>query len=690
MPRKILALGFLALSCLVAGPALASGDFGCGPNWGLKESQLDDCNNRAFLSPGNDSRVNLQLLLMDAGQAKIISPPPGDGAAGYTFEEFSALFVPPAPANADSTSEEGEGSRCNTNSAGADAFQAALKAAHGLPPAERDGLAAARAALNPNCDDASKAVAPAPATPIRSGPGKQFAAYLAGTTAFYAGDYNAARQSFASLKSSNQPWLKETALYMLGRVEVNRAQTGAFDEYGVLQLDKVDAAAIGPAEAAFRAYLHDYPDGDYAASARGLLRRVAWLGGQPQKLAAEFTAQFAHPEPGNVSEPELVQEADSKLLGSADAAKIREPLLLASYDLMQIRKDDGPPAIAVADLEAQRAAFTGHEALFDYLLAAHAFYDEGDPAGTLKRLPSAPPSGPMSNLEFSRQVLRGMALEAAKDPAGARMLWLQLLPLARPPLQRPPLELALAMNYEHDGRLAAVFAPASPIRDTAMRDILLRYSAGPDLLRQRARAADASGHERRMALFVLLYKELTRGRYSAFLADLALPQPPPAPKAEDDNAPPEPDLGWFNWAGDPTPDDQYACPTLRAVAKALAADPHQAHGRLCLSEFSRLVVQEDFDLDSTRPANQLGAGPSQFPGAGYSRLEVYKQLITDTKTPKAERAYALYRAVNCYAPSGYNHCGGTDAPQAERKQWFHVLKTQYTATPWAELAKYYW
>jgi hypothetical protein len=28
--------------------------------------------------------------------------------------------------------------------------------------------------------------------------------------------------------------------------------------------------------------------------------------------------------------------------------------------------------------------------------------------------------------------------------------------------------------------------------------------------------------------------------------------------------------------------------------------------------------------------------------------------------------------------------------QAERKQWFHVLKTQYAATPWAEMLKYYW
>ncbi|MEJ0066296.1 MAG: hypothetical protein WDM85_13475 [Caulobacteraceae bacterium] len=64
-----------------------------------------------------------------------------------------------------------------------------------------------------------------------------------------------------------------------GRVALNQAQAGAFDEYGLLQTEKVDAAALKDAEAGFAAYLKAYPAGQYAASARGLQRRVAWLGG---------------------------------------------------------------------------------------------------------------------------------------------------------------------------------------------------------------------------------------------------------------------------------------------------------------------------------------------------------------------------------------------------------------------------
>ncbi|MGH6840481.1 MAG: hypothetical protein ACREDV_00060, partial [Methylocella sp.] len=71
--RRICAIVFFTF--LVAGwlqtePAWASGDFGCSISWTLKRTRLD-CDNLAFLSPGNDSRVNLQLLLLDAGQSKI-------------------------------------------------------------------------------------------------------------------------------------------------------------------------------------------------------------------------------------------------------------------------------------------------------------------------------------------------------------------------------------------------------------------------------------------------------------------------------------------------------------------------------------------------------------------------------------------------------------------------------------------
>jgi hypothetical protein len=55
------------LAGLQAPAALASSDKTCQPSWRpLIADRLSACNNLAFLSPGNDSRVDLQLLLDDA------------------------------------------------------------------------------------------------------------------------------------------------------------------------------------------------------------------------------------------------------------------------------------------------------------------------------------------------------------------------------------------------------------------------------------------------------------------------------------------------------------------------------------------------------------------------------------------------------------------------------------------------
>ena len=55
----------LIIGATIGGQAQASGDDSCYPAWSLLRDSLDVCNNLAFLSPGNDSRVNLRLLLAD-------------------------------------------------------------------------------------------------------------------------------------------------------------------------------------------------------------------------------------------------------------------------------------------------------------------------------------------------------------------------------------------------------------------------------------------------------------------------------------------------------------------------------------------------------------------------------------------------------------------------------------------------
>lgn len=604
----------------------------------------------AMLQPGNDTRTNLLLLILDQ-RAKPTTAPAGNGtpdpfAEWPTFaERFTTQPADPERSNDDYA--YGEGSRCLSNKPGAAAFAEQVKAATEIPESERATLIAVRDGLAPDCAAAAPTGGAAIAKalePVQSPLGKSFAAYLVGAQAFYDGDYDAARTHFSGLTGVKQPWLAETARYMLGRVEVNRAQVDAFDEYGTLKENPAKPEVIDAAEAGFHDYLSAYPNGAYAASARGLLRRVYWLGKRTQPLAAAYMASLAASAsgPGGTDDVALLDEIDNKLLMAADVAPAGDPILLAVDDLAGMRDDDG--RITREKIEAQRPSFASSTPLFDYLLAAHDFYVGNDPDAVLGAIPAAPPQAPLSHLEFSRQMLRGMALEAKKD-AGAREHWIALLPAAVQPLQRPAVELALALHDERAGRIDEVFAAGSPISNASIREILLRKIADASLLRRQAKDTTLPQRERDVALYVLLYKELTRGHYADFVKDVDLVRAdaPTEGYTGELGTTDTPPLGVFTQT---TNLGDYGCGPLKETAAQLAKNPTSPKAQLCLADFLRANGFDLNMLDWQPKEPQLGSTTSRFKGKPYSRFETYKALIANPKTPAEDRAYALYRAVS--------------------------------------------
>ena len=115
-------------------------------------------------------------------------------------------------------------------------------------------------------------------------------------------------------------------------------------------------------------------------------------------------------------------------------------------------------------------------------------------------------------------------------------------------------------------------------------------------------------------------------------------------------------------------------------------------GRLCLGEFYRLNGFDDFyefDVNEDEKGG-LGSFASLFPGKETPRAAFYSSIIADPAAARADKAYALYRAVRCYAPAGYNTCGGDDVEESQRKAWFNTLKRQYADTKWSKELEYYW
>lgn len=705
MKRAIAALVALAAAGTIA---YACADGGYETSWDAKQSS-------AILSPANDTRTNLFLLLADRQgsiTANAETMAKGIVPIDFPWRVLQARLAPP-PANEEERGstyhpEEGDSSRCHSNQAGAAAFAEAVNADAAVPSAEKTGLIGAREALKAQC---SEAVSVSLGTDLaKSRNGGAFATYLIGARQFYEGDFANALSTFGGLAASPQPWVRETAAYMAARTALNQAQQGSFDEYGNLADPKErDIGTIDAAGQAFAAYLKAYPQGRYADSARGLLRRVAWLKDDRQALGAAYSGLLRQTaaRDGNAPNARLIEEIDLKLLPGGEDQGVADPVLLAVIDLMRLRQQPGEadysgdyhgPKLERAELERQRPIFKSDPALFDYLLAVEAFYGRKQPQEVLALIPDAANQRGFTYLQFSRQMLRGFALEAVKD-RNARGFWLSLLPGANHPYQREAVELALAQHDGAAGEAARLFVADSPVRHPLIRQHLIEDSAGPTLLRQQAKNG-ISRQEREVSLYLLLAGEIHHGLYADFLKDLAMVNVPAKP-AEGEyywgwsvgnfdplygEMPTRPPLHVFAAGGS---SDLAPCPDLRSTVASLAASPAAIRPRLCLAEFIR---RKGFDGWSEQYDGQKMTSRARngFPGQPLERIDIYRSAIASPAASADDKAFALNRAIRCFAPSGYSSCGGSEIPTEQRRAWFERLKRDYPQSVWARDLKYYW
>ena len=70
--KKIFLVLFFGLSAHIA---WASSDNYCTPRWTLYQGGYSRCSSLPMLTPGNDTRVNLKLLLVDDGLATLQAKP---------------------------------------------------------------------------------------------------------------------------------------------------------------------------------------------------------------------------------------------------------------------------------------------------------------------------------------------------------------------------------------------------------------------------------------------------------------------------------------------------------------------------------------------------------------------------------------------------------------------------------------
>lgn len=669
-------------------------------------------------NPANDSRDNLLRLL---SQEKAFDLPVQSMPEDITrSRDFYFAYHPqwdetaPQPASAPASAEdsplsrqmaelnisadeanlndaEHENRHVSNNTASVSQFFAALLADAALTAEQRQALAQARMGLFSGAtrEQIESSLATLPA----DSPAQQYKSYLAAAASFYAGDYASAERDFTQLAKSDRPWLAETAQYMLMRTALNKSSQNSVGEYGDFDIAKINREDATQAQTLAQAYLQRFPQGQYADSTRGMLRRINWY------LQAW---------------PQLAGLYEQTLQQSANAQQLRETVIeydnvygMAFYDqsvleafpdaprvsyielLRALRLDsNNNPTLTQAQLDASKPVFEQSQKMpLWHDLQLNLWMATGNYAAIIQAVTPAHKLAPRDTLAFSEQVLYGEALMGQKNWTAARDFWQQLLKLSQDNEQRQYVQAKLAATLVYSGDVAAVFAPDSAVTNLRFRSQVLKTQATLEQLRQQA-IHGPNNEERTIALHTLLVRDLTENRFGDWLKDKKLVSeiaPPVIGEAFNDV-----NLSTFDWNGD-TAQAGYTCRSLNETVTVLSKKADDAHALNCLGEFFR-TTQTHVDLWKNSAGNDVleAAISRKEPFGQFDRQSYYQQVITSPTAEVEDKSFALYRAIMCYAPSGSNECGGEDVDKVQRKGWFTQLKTQYPGSPWAQKLKYYW
>ncbi|HII3143209.1 TPA: hypothetical protein ACY3HI_001534 [Citrobacter braakii] len=708
-------LAFALCSLLVAAPQVFA-------SFDMEECKWSDdsclLKGTPTFNPENDSRDNLLRLL---SQEKSFALPVQSMPADITrSRDFYFAYHPqwddnaPQPAAAQVSAEDSPLSRqiaelnisadeinvndaelenrhVSNNTASVSAFFAALLADSTLTANQRQALAQARTGLLSGAtrEQIESSLATLPA----DSPAQSYKSYLAAAASFYAGDYASAEQDFAQLAKSDRPWLAETAQYMLIRAALNKSSQNSVGEYGDFDITKINREDASQAQTLAQAYLQHYPQGLYAASSHGMLRRINWY------LQAW---------------PQLAGLYEQTLQQSADAQQLREIVIeydnvygmafyeqsvveafpdapLVSYiELLRALRlnNNNKPTLTQAQLDASKPVFEQSQKLPLWRdLQLNLWLATGNYAAIISAVTPAQKLPAHDTLTFSEQVLYGEALMGQKKWTTARDFWQTLLKLSQDNEQQQYVQAKLAATLVYSGDVAAIFAPESAVTNLRFRSQVLKTQATPELLRQQA-VHGPNNEERTIALHTLLVRDLTEHRFDDWLNDRKLANaitPPVIGEAFDDV-----NLSIFDWNGD-SAESGYTCRSLNETVTVLSKQAHDAHALNCLGEFFR-TTQTHVDLWKNSSGNDVleSAISRKKPFGQFDRQSYYQQVITSPKAEVEDKSFALYRAIMCYAPSGSNECGGEEVDKLQRKGWFTQLKTQYPGSPWAQKLKYYW
>lgn len=596
---------------------------------------------------------------------------------------------------------ENEGRKVSNNLDSLSQFFTALQADRQLTPENRHLLASWRSQIYLNEEGSAQFLPLLQNTPSDSSV-SAFRDYLANAELFYQGKFSQAEAGFSTLLSSQQKWVAQTADYMLFRIALNQITVNAIDEYGMFDPQRVNKDAGAAALQRAQAYLTTYPDGLYAASVRGFHRRIYWYLSDWLQLASLYESNISTSSDINTLGT-MIDESDRILLSREIPYQSKEqpfisaagtPLLTFTQNMKWLRKynleKESVPKLTEEALQNERPMFAdAHQLpLWEYMHNTWLFYQQKDYAALVADITPAAMLSPDDILAFSQQIIYGNALAMLNKWQEAQSHWRHLLSLPLNEYQQQYVQLMLTTTLVQQNKTSEIYAAESPINNLRYRSLVLKSLADKALLQQQASSAPTD-EEKTIALHTLLFKDLMVGDYQGFIDDKRLQQNiknMPDQKLFDDV-----NIGVFNWDGSGS-EPGYFCAPLDKTVEVLAKNKNDPHASNCIGEFLRTTnanVRIDVESGNNGKLDQLASTAlNQDPMHG--RLKYYQQVIADPKAEPEDKSYALYRAVMCFSPSGYNSCDQQEIAKQTRQRWFNQLKSNYKGNQWAQRLKYYW
>jgi hypothetical protein len=300
-------------------------------------------------------------------------------------------------------------------------------------------------------------------------------------------------------------------------------------------------------------------------------------------------------------------------------------------------------------------------------LLSHNFFVKKDYASVLDSTTMPEVTEKLTNLDFSFLYLRGLAFERTQQKPKAYQVWKNLANKAQNHSMRMQSQIALAIHLSENNKLLEAFSENSLITYESIRKDVIANSADAKVLEYIVKSNHIQPDEKQAAFLVLISKNLRHQQYAEALRLITL----------------YPDIYPHFGRGDSSEISliealkQYVDHPEDAMALVNLASQYKDYGA-------------NYYYNDRAPEGHVGSYVAKWEGEPKSSLSLFQKVMQDASASYDAKAKAISGAINCFRPTGRNHCDMQDITSAERKSWFTTLKKKYGKSSWAQEQKLYW